>query len=113
MLHTHLLCQLLNHQLGDWCHWQVQVLLDVIQLEDGLLLEAESQVLEDLLVADQLLNGECSNGNHCQAAVVELLGLDVLPGSWVILGGQVQGVKAASRTDVSRQCRCQQQSIVL
>jgi len=47
--------KLLQHQLRYLGDWQTNILLNVIQFQDSLLLEAEDQVLEDLLVTDQLL----------------------------------------------------------
>ena len=43
-----------------------------------LALETEGQMFEDLLLAVELLHDHAGNANHCEAAVVELLGLRLL-----------------------------------
>lgn len=51
------------------------------------------QMYKDFLAGDQLLGNEGSNGDHGQSAIVQLLGLHLLPGLRV-RGQQTQGVES-------------------
>mmetsp|Transcript_61656 Transcript_61656/g.135067 ORF Transcript_61656/g.135067 Transcript_61656/m.135067 type:complete len:296 (+) Transcript_61656:292-1179(+) len=72
---------------------QAQVLLNHIDLVLNVALDGVEQVVKDLDTRlGQLLQGEASNGNHRQAAVVQLLGLQLLQ-LVLVLGAQAQGVE--------------------
>ena len=84
-------------QLGDGDGGrQAQLGLDLVDLLHDLLLNVEEEVLEDLHAGlSNLLKDESGDGNHGQAPVVELLGLEDLE-LLLILGLEAQGVKAAA-----------------